>query len=313
MGIDDKEYAVGHVERTLHLTAEISVSWRIDDVDLVLAIVIGIVCTIVNARLLGRNGDAALVLLVARVHDELLAHLGLIVTKGIALFEQSVHHSRLAMVNVGDDSDVADVFSVFHKNTVCDIQTFLDLVLYHISHIFAKYRLFWYNSKIMTSGTIFERVWTDPASPFLYKNEVAGVGIVADVFPKFPDQVVLVPAQGFPEREEASLSDLPFATQLALAALQSAMDKKMRSFSGVPAVRGVARVDGYVVPNHPHIVMFPALRGESGAYTEASRFTDEEIRALLVERTMQNLALTPSEIDELNEKLRRIQSIDVPS
>ena len=165
----------------------------------------------------------------------------------------------------------------------------------------------------MTHKTVFERVWSDSASPFLYKNEVTGVGIVADTFPKFPEQVVLIPAQGFPERDEATLSDLPLATQLALAALQSVMDKKMRSFSGVPTARAIARVDGYVVPNHPHIVMFPALRGESGAYTEASRFTDEEIRALLVERTMQNLALTPSEIDELNEMLRRIQSIDVPS
>ena len=163
--------------------------------------------------------------------------------------------------------------------------------------------------------TIFERVWSDPNSSFLYKSEAedeaASVGIVVDAFPKFPEQVVLIPAQGFPERDEASFSDLPLATQLALSALQSAMDKKMSSFSGVPTVRAIARVDGFAVPNHPHIVMFPALRGESGAYTEPSRFTDEAIRQHLVEQTTKNLALTAEETDALDEMLQRIRELDV--
>ena len=92
-----------------------------------------------------------------------------------------------------------------------------------------------------------------------------------DGFPKFPDQIVIIPAAGFPDRDTASFHDLPLSTQMAMIAVQAAFQKKMESFSGVPGVRGIIRVDGFAVPNHPHIVMFPGLRGESTAYTEPTR------------------------------------------
>ena len=36
--------------------------------------------------------------------------------------------------------------------------------------------------------TVFEKVWKNPDSNFLYRNNQSQVGVVADEFPKFPDQ-----------------------------------------------------------------------------------------------------------------------------
>lgn len=157
--------------------------------------------------------------------------------------------------------------------------------------------------------TVFEGVWQNPKSPFIIKNEEFGVGVVADAFPKFPDQVVIIPAEGFPERETASLCDLDSRTYFALCALQRVMQRKMESFSGIKGgVRGIARVDGYAVPNHPHIVMFPALRGESVDYTNPTRtqLTSPGVREHLIAQTVADLSLTARETDELDQMFARI-------
>lgn len=65
-------------------------SWRIDDIDLEVLPV--------DSRLLGGDGDLALALLVTTVHDQLLAHLGLVVTEGIGLFQQPINKRRLTVV-----------------------------------------------------------------------------------------------------------------------------------------------------------------------------------------------------------------------
>ena len=60
-----------------------------------------------HGRVLGQNGDAALTFDVAGVHDA-VGHL-LVFTENAALLEHFIHQSGLAVVNVGDDSDVADI------------------------------------------------------------------------------------------------------------------------------------------------------------------------------------------------------------
>ena len=82
----------------------------------------------------------------------------------------------------------------------------------------------------------------------------------------------------------------------------------MESFSGVPGVRGIIRGDGFAVPNHPHIVMFPALRGESTAHTEPNRpnFAEPEVREKLIRDTLQNLAPTAAERSELDSIIARV-------
>ena len=66
-------------------------------------------------RLLRGNSDAAFVLLVATVHNKRLRHFGLIRPKGVALFQETINQRRFSVVDVSDNSNVANVFWIFHK------------------------------------------------------------------------------------------------------------------------------------------------------------------------------------------------------
>ena len=160
-------------------------------------------------------------------------------------------------------------------------------------------------------ATALERVWLNPDEQPIYRSNKHGVGIYPDAFPKFPDQVLIMPARGFPERQFASLHDLDLHTQLALTVLQTIVQRRMESFSGVDGVRGIVRVDGFAVPNHPHIVMFPGLRGESSDYTQPPRpqFEGAEVRQKLIEATLRNLCLTAEQMAELDELLDQLPRI----
>ena len=65
-----------------------------------------LVSLIVDRRVLGQDGDAALLFEVVRVHDALGD--GLVGAEGAGLAEHGVDEGGLAVVDVGDDGDVAD-------------------------------------------------------------------------------------------------------------------------------------------------------------------------------------------------------------
>ena len=98
-GVDQQQAAVGHVEHPLHLAAEIGVAGRVDDVDLY--------PRVGDRGVLGEDGDAALALQIVGVEDE--ASRGGGVAEDVRLLEQTVDEGRLAVVDVGDDGDVAQV------------------------------------------------------------------------------------------------------------------------------------------------------------------------------------------------------------
>ena len=62
----------------------------------------------------GQNGDAALTLDIAAVHHA-LGH-GLIVAESAALTQQGIHQRGLAVVNVSDNGNVAQIVTN-HKNS----------------------------------------------------------------------------------------------------------------------------------------------------------------------------------------------------
>ena len=74
---------------------------RIDDVDLDFAVT--------NRSVFGHDGDAALAFEVEAVHHALDD--SLVVAEGSALLEHGIDQSCLAVVDVRDDRDVADVVS----------------------------------------------------------------------------------------------------------------------------------------------------------------------------------------------------------
>ena len=94
--VDQQQNAVDHLEDTLDLAGEIGMARGVDDVDLVVLIV--------NGRILGENGDAALALEIAGVHHAL--HHGLILAVDAALLQHLVDQRGLAMVNVCNDGDI---------------------------------------------------------------------------------------------------------------------------------------------------------------------------------------------------------------
>jgi hypothetical protein len=95
--VDQKQHAVDHVEDTLDLAAEVLVARRVDDVDADVAPDDG--------GAFGEDGDAALALQVVVVHRPLGDPL--VGAEGAGLAKEGVHERRLAVVDMGDDGDVA--------------------------------------------------------------------------------------------------------------------------------------------------------------------------------------------------------------
>ena len=91
--------AVDHVEDALDLAAEVGVAWRVDDVD---------ARALPHERgVLGENRDAALAFQIVGIHGALDD--ALVLAKRARLFQKLVDERRLAMVDVRDDRDVAEL------------------------------------------------------------------------------------------------------------------------------------------------------------------------------------------------------------
>ena len=98
-GVDEQQDAVDHRQPALDLAAEVGVAGRVDDVELDVAVV--------DRGVLGEDRDALLALEVHRVHDAVGDVL--VGAEGAGLPEHGVDEGRLAVVDVGDDGDVAEV------------------------------------------------------------------------------------------------------------------------------------------------------------------------------------------------------------
>ncbi len=98
-GIHQQQAAVGHVQHALDLAAEVGVAGGVDDVDLDAGVLDG--------GVLGEDGDAPLPLEVVGVHDQDTGGVG--VAEDVGLLEEAVDEGGFAMVDVGDDGDIAQV------------------------------------------------------------------------------------------------------------------------------------------------------------------------------------------------------------
>ena len=99
-GVHQQNDAVDHLQNALHLAAEVGVARGVHHVDLHVLVADG--------GVLGQDGDAPLPLQVAGVHDPV--HHFLVLPVDAALLEHLVHQRGLAVVNVGDDGDVSQMF-----------------------------------------------------------------------------------------------------------------------------------------------------------------------------------------------------------
>ena len=118
-GVHKKDDAVDHFEDALHLAAEVGVARSVHDIDLGIAVLDG--------GILGQDGDAALTLKVAGVHDPV--HHLLILAVDAALLQHLVHQGGLAVVYVGDDGDVSQ-FLIFQAKNLSLMNSFSACLLY---------------------------------------------------------------------------------------------------------------------------------------------------------------------------------------
>ena len=99
--VDDEQRAFARLQRPRHLVGEVDVTGRVDQVQLV--------ALPGDANRLRLDRDPALALEVHRV-EQLVAHIAH--GDGLRQLEDAIGERRLAMVDVRDDREVADVFLV---------------------------------------------------------------------------------------------------------------------------------------------------------------------------------------------------------
>ncbi len=99
LGVDHQQHGVDHRHDTLDFTAEVGVAGGIDDVD---AVVLPL-----QRGVLGQDGDATFLFLVVAVHHALV--LELLAVQGAGQAQEFVDEGGLAVVDVGDDGDIAEI------------------------------------------------------------------------------------------------------------------------------------------------------------------------------------------------------------
>ena len=108
-GVDHQQRAFAGGERARHFVGEIDVARRIDEVELVLAAVVGAVRQRYALRL---DGDSPLALQVHAV-EHLGGHLAL--GQAAADLDEAVRERRLAVIDVSDDREIANIVHAFRK------------------------------------------------------------------------------------------------------------------------------------------------------------------------------------------------------
>ena len=100
-GVYQQKDTVHHFQHPFHFAAEVGVAGGVDDVDLYILIV--------DRGVLGQDGDTTLPFDGIVVHHPVLH--GLVFTESAALFEHFVHQGGFAVVDMGDNGDVAQIVS----------------------------------------------------------------------------------------------------------------------------------------------------------------------------------------------------------
>src|SRR6185503_2066104 len=73
---------------------------------------VDVVILVFEGGVLGADGDALLLFQIHRVHEALLGGLVLVGAEGAGLFQEAIDERGLAVVDVGNDGDVADVLHI---------------------------------------------------------------------------------------------------------------------------------------------------------------------------------------------------------
>ncbi len=103
-GVDQQQCTVGHFQDAFDFTAKISVSGRVNDVNFDTFVRQG--------NILGENGNSAFFFDVSRIENSLALQLRF--PKLATLTQQAIDESRFPMIDVGNDDDISNVFTLSH-------------------------------------------------------------------------------------------------------------------------------------------------------------------------------------------------------
>ncbi len=117
-GVHHKDHTVHHFQHALHLAAEVGMAGGVNDVDF--GAFVG------DGSILGKNGDAALLLNVVGVHDTLRYFL--VFPENTALFQKLVHQGGLAVIYMGDNCYISHIFSCL-SHIILRLSCFLSCML----------------------------------------------------------------------------------------------------------------------------------------------------------------------------------------
>jgi hypothetical protein len=111
-GIDHQQRAFTGRQRATDFVGEVNVARGVNEVQLVVDTILGFV---IQGNAVGLDGDPALTL---KVHG--VQYLGFHFTLGQAAahLDEAIGQRRLAMVNVGDDGEIADMTQITHGSTL---------------------------------------------------------------------------------------------------------------------------------------------------------------------------------------------------
>ena len=112
-GVDQNKYRIDHRQHALDLAAEVCVAGGVDDIDAV--------TVPVDRGILRQDGDTAFLFLIVAVHHPLGGDRAF--AEGTRLLQQAIDESGLAVIDVCDDGDIAEVFNghseVLPGNGIC--------------------------------------------------------------------------------------------------------------------------------------------------------------------------------------------------
>ncbi len=111
-GVDDQERAFAGGEAAVHFVSKVDVPGRVDQVE---DVVLAVARMVVEPDRLGLDGDAALALDIHGI-EHLLAPQHLAIREAAGALNEPVRKRRLAVIDVGDDGEIADIFDGLRRH-----------------------------------------------------------------------------------------------------------------------------------------------------------------------------------------------------
>jgi diadenosine tetraphosphate (Ap4A) HIT family hydrolase len=159
----------------------------------------------------------------------------------------------------------------------------------------------------MSQVTVFEQTmrnyadWSGegdaPAYPIYESSDFVAL---IDRFPKFIGQVVIFPSHGTPG-ENVAPYDLPPVISLGIDYLSRKVQSRMSKV--FPSSRIIRHEEGFAVPDHPHVVLFPAARGDGKKLYEPSLLKPDDA---YFKEAQRQLRLEDEQKKLIDERLKRL-------